>query len=339
MRFHMGVSFSWRSIKKIIFPILLGILAYFGFNFLGLGIIQVNALENYNTSYSLTYSELEVLDTKVDDTYTYNQFFDYVNNLESQYYNLIIGVNFYHNNDSDYNVGLIRFQLMPVSVSSYPVAIYGKNTYPQGFYLRPFGNQSPRYYDIQIYNNSITDILQNTTYVKFLNCYQNNSCSGSTGSVFDNQYNFAHFSSYNFSNDNSYIGTFPYFNSSFLDGTTNNYALLYSTKVPLYYSNTFDTSNNSILYKKIFINDKELEIGDYVPTYKDFLDSLDSPSDDPTDDPTDDSEHKAIFNKIYWFDDNTTELGVLSNIYILLFLYCITMIFFKIATLLKNKRW
>lgn len=50
-------------------------------------------------------------------------------------------------------------------------------------------------------------------------------------------------------------------------------------------------------------------------------------------------DHKPLFNKIYWFDDNSTEIGILSSIYILLFLYCITMVLFKIATLLKNKRW
>lgn len=49
--------------------------------------------------------------------------------------------------------------------------------------------------------------------------------------------------------------------------------------------------------------------------------------------------HKPLFNKIYWFDDNTTELGVLSSIYILLFLYCFTMIIFRCLTFIKNTRW
>lgn len=49
--------------------------------------------------------------------------------------------------------------------------------------------------------------------------------------------------------------------------------------------------------------------------------------------------HKPLFNKLYWFDDNTTELGVLSSIYELLFLYCLTMIIFRIMTYIKNTRW
>lgn len=50
-------------------------------------------------------------------------------------------------------------------------------------------------------------------------------------------------------------------------------------------------------------------------------------------------EHKSMFNKVYWFDDNTTEIGILSNIYILLFLYCITMIILRIFSLIKKVAW
>lgn len=50
-------------------------------------------------------------------------------------------------------------------------------------------------------------------------------------------------------------------------------------------------------------------------------------------------EHKPLFNKIYYFDDNTTKIGLLSNIYILLFLYCFSMIILRIITIIKNIRW
>ena len=46
MRFHVGVSFRLKTIKKYLIPILLGILAYFGFN----GIFA-NAQTNNNTYY------------------------------------------------------------------------------------------------------------------------------------------------------------------------------------------------------------------------------------------------------------------------------------------------
>ena len=51
MRFHMGVSFRLKTIKKFLFPILIGILAYFGFGFFSF--IHVNALTNYDTSYTI----------------------------------------------------------------------------------------------------------------------------------------------------------------------------------------------------------------------------------------------------------------------------------------------
>ena len=50
MRFHVGFSFRLKTLKKFLFPILIGILAYFGFGGL-FGCFQVNALTNENTFY------------------------------------------------------------------------------------------------------------------------------------------------------------------------------------------------------------------------------------------------------------------------------------------------
>ena len=68
MRFHCGISFSWRSIKKFLIPILLGFLAFFGFNFikdnkdnLSLGFVQTYALEN----------ESEYIPDEIEDSYYY----------------------------------------------------------------------------------------------------------------------------------------------------------------------------------------------------------------------------------------------------------------------------
>lgn len=46
-----------------------------------------------------------------------------------------------------------------------------------------------------------------------------------------------------------------------------------------------------------------------------------------------------MIDKVYWFLENTTELEVLQNIYILLFIYCVLMIILKFITILKNTRW
>ena len=44
MRFHCGISFSWRTIKKYLIPILIGVLTALGFGFLG--VINVKADSN-----------------------------------------------------------------------------------------------------------------------------------------------------------------------------------------------------------------------------------------------------------------------------------------------------
>ena len=49
--------------------------------------------------------------------------------------------------------------------------------------------------------------------------------------------------------------------------------------------------------------------------------------------------HKPLVNKVYWFDDNSTIYGVLCSIYVLLFLYCFSMILLRILTIIKNTRW
>ena len=83
-----------------------------------------------------------------------------------------------------------------------------------------------------------------------------------------------------------------------------------------------------------FINDsKTIPLG-YIPVYAEEVEEIteqDIP-DEVNYYSYELTEHKPLHNKIYWFDDNSTELGVLSSIYILLFLYCLTMIIFRILT-------
>ena len=77
MRFHFGVSFRWKTIKKILIPILLGLLSYFGFNGF-LGVIKVNALANYDTTTTLEYGDF--YETNFDDSnnggVTFKEFLD-----------------------------------------------------------------------------------------------------------------------------------------------------------------------------------------------------------------------------------------------------------------------
>lgn len=333
MRFHFGVSFRLKTLKKFLFPILIGILAYFGINFLGLGIINVNALENYDTSFTLYYrDELSyLLDTKVDNSNTYRDYFDNLNTISSDYYNIIV----MFSTSSSYGKLSItghRIYFIPKSTSSVSSSLFSDSS---SFYIRLGGN-SYNYVNQYLNTTNVgTDIFTSQMYLDIVNCLQNNNCTSSYISTNGSMtYNIALAFPINnviIDNNNSY----EVFSPSYTTGNSLQPKIIYSSQVPIYISNDYNISNSNTFYKKLIFYDKELNIGDYFPTYKDYLDNL--PIDDGNDD--DITNHKALFNKIYWFDDNTTELGVLSSIYILLFLYCITIVFFKIATLLKNKRW
>ena len=72
MRFHIGLSFRWKTIKKFLIPIIIGLLAYFGFGNIfdnvPLGCLQVNAIEYYETSDEANeLNNVEVSEESVED--------------------------------------------------------------------------------------------------------------------------------------------------------------------------------------------------------------------------------------------------------------------------------
>ena len=329
MRFHVGFSFRLKHLKKLLIPILIGLATYFGISFFGF--LQVNAMVNLDTSYNLTYSELEVLDTKIDDNLTYNDFFNHLNSLESSVNKLIILVSFYSSNDS-LKVYQIRLYSVPIATASIPFTIYGNSSYPKGFYFSTSSSYRFRFYTFDLSSNTYTDILESSIYSNFYTCYTTSTCNSSNGNVFVSSYIYGDCGTTNFLNDDSYNCSIPYYTSSLSDKNF----IFYSSGVPLYYTETSSNSDTNLFYKSVYINDTKLSDGDYIMTYKEYLDSIDTPPDEP---PNEDTEHKGLFSKIYWFDDNSTSYGVLTSIYELLFLYCLTMILFRILTFLKNKRW
>ena len=83
MRFHVGVSFRLKSLKKLLIPILIGSLAYFGFGGL-FGFLQVNAVVNTNTQNTLTIPEVSALSTTyVDQTHTLLEFYQTLSTIPS----------------------------------------------------------------------------------------------------------------------------------------------------------------------------------------------------------------------------------------------------------------
>lgn len=102
MRFHCGFSFSWRSIKKFLIPFLLGILAFFSFNFfqdnkiIPLGFIQVSALENdeyliedSSNNYEFVYESDNIEHKPLHDKIYWFDFNDSINGILSSIYILL----------------------------------------------------------------------------------------------------------------------------------------------------------------------------------------------------------------------------------------------------------
>lgn len=117
------------------------------------------------------------------------------------------------------------------------------------------------------------------------------------------------------------LGVLAYFGFNFIYDNTN--------IPPLGIINVYASENDD--YNDISSDDIPDEIQDNYYYWSSIL-SNDSYK-------ADEVVHKPIHDKIYWFDDNTSEIGVLSSIYILLFIYCFTMIIFKIIELINKKRW
>ena len=100
MRFHFGLSFSLKKLKKFIFPILIGILSYFfGGNLFGCLNVYATSYDNYDTTYNITLPELDFSTFNIDSSHTFQEFLDTMVELgnNSTNYDLIIGVNSYPN--------------------------------------------------------------------------------------------------------------------------------------------------------------------------------------------------------------------------------------------------
>lgn len=94
MRFHVGFSFRLKYLKKFLFPILIGILAYFGFSGL-FGCLQVHALQNMDTSFNLSYNSFYESENNYhgNDSLTYilyNMIDYYRNNIDNTQFELFI---------------------------------------------------------------------------------------------------------------------------------------------------------------------------------------------------------------------------------------------------------
>ena len=267
MRFHMGVSFSWRIIKKFLIYIIFGLLAFFGFSFLydnhqdipfG-SVLKVFADSNSNTTWNLTMQDYDTQLKSVscgNNGTMYDVVNNFIDNYDDTYYNLTIGQPW--NNGSwivfylvskDYSYDYLRYEGQS---SGNRIAM----TYPNS------GNNLVRRPYFLMYSGNCSDYQDNTEYQRFYTLYTTNQYISSNTSQYFN---------YNNYNSPTYAGD-SYYN---LDTTLNNNSS-YNTDLWFYYS-TIDYKyaswgSSGLFSKSLYISDTDTTyvISDNVPSYYDL---------------------------------------------------------------------
>ena len=284
MRFHVGCSFSLRKLKKFLFPILIGFLSYFlGSGLFGFIPVYATTYENYDTTYNITYPELDLTTINVDETHTLQEFLNEMVELgrNSTNYDLLIGI-----------VPYPAFSSL--SAYSFSLKIVPKGSLEQvGYNVFTGVNLSyPHFSTFESYNSNITtfnhtyfigvsytsypfgsDYTSNSQFLKIKACLEDNICelnfSTSTNSTI--QYIELKHNKPLFNNNDSYTidltqdSTYYHSSSPFLISGM----VLYYSSFPVIFSNNNNHSDSryNTFFKSIVLNSQTYVPGDRVPTY------------------------------------------------------------------------
>lgn len=278
-----------------------------------------HASVNLNTSYNITYRDLALDSTYISGDLSFKDFFDTLISYTSEIYNLNIFVDL----NSSNQITNIYAVLSPIAENTRNIFI---NTAP----VREFRFvQVNNFSYVRRFNLSSSNFSNYLTFQnKILTCMNGGECSQ------DN-------TSYNYNSSNYLTGVSDIDNIS-VNINYPNYSGSDSTNNVRIYSSVdyiYQESSDSYYYtKNVYINDSLIEVGDSVPSYYDiFYSSSPEPEPEPEPDPEPTPDDDSIFNHIYWFYDNSDVYGVLTNVYILLFLYCISNLLLKFFEKIKYK--
>ena len=272
MRFHFGVSLSWRKIKKILFPffisLLVGLVAYFGPSFfkdVPLGYLKVFAESNYSTSYSITIPEYEFLDTTQQyQDMTKHELLEYFSNIDSEYFNIITMFE---------NGNYVYLYLLPKNYSAIHYDMYGRYTANmRTSYLGLYNTDSNfPVKSVQLNLHSSYDFIDSSEYTTIMNCLNNNNCWSSYSQTGGNIYNaFTSISNNLISDMFSYADTTGIVNNnSYTIESVTLIKYFYSSDIPIYSNNTRSTPSG-YYYKKPIINEVEVNSQTSYPTYSEL---------------------------------------------------------------------
>lgn len=281
MRFHCGISFSLKFLRKYIIPILIGLLAYFGFNgifdYFNLGILKVNALVDSNSTFNVTIpdydSNFENYSCGTENVKDFLHNFLDTTDFSSTYYDLFIDNNF---------ESQIVFYLIPKNndnINNFLVYRGSENSFSLNYTYRYWidSYSNARWYYL-FYKSCTSDISSSSSWQSFLTALNTGSIGSTTAD------NVGQLSS-NSSNSIPYFGGIETITSRIYQGTSYDVSLWYyfSSRQLQYNATTSSLNQNGLLFKKLYLvdNDTTYNIGDDIPSYYDLHGVSPTPS-DPT---------------------------------------------------------
>lgn len=330
MRFHFGISFRLNSLKKFIFPILLGLLSYFCFNYFNIATVQAET--NMDTSYSFSLEQLDFTNVNIFSDVSAQKFFDdSISNFRTSNSQLFI---YWVYNNYTYTFYSVIFN----DVGYKDVALGGYDSYMEFAMSNPTTEKM-----LFTFNTSSNLSINVSLYSNYLSCLNDISLCSISSDTTDNNISVSVNPSFN--------GDFRIFEHtssitnkdlSYDLGTISNYSYVYYSSVNL----IFSTSNVISSYKKISltVNDTlyTLNYGDYIPTYYDLFHSVSpelerEPQLEPEPEP--ESINVPFSKYVYWFGEHDSTNEILENIYCLLFLFLFGFMFLKILNIVRGVKW
>lgn len=322
MRFHFGVSFRFKYLKKFLFPILIGFLTYLFSSYINLGV--VHAMTNLDSKYDITLQELDLSKNVYSDKTAQELLDEIVSKFSLSDYDLYIYI--YYNGNYTLYINIINSSpSIPITISGYESRLYvrsnlsGNSTFCH-YYSLPFG-QTMSSSNSLIYNNLMSTLNDISSYRPLT---EGSASSGTNNQLLNG---FIIRNNSNFNNTDSY--TFD----------LSDYGYIYYSSKSLVYTLSIDESSISRFQKQLIINGKTYENQDDLPSYYDLYIKQPEPEPEPEPNP-DDTDKTMYFSKyVYWFGEHDSTDEILENIYVLLFLSFSGIFFLKCVSIIKNTRW
>lgn len=278
MRFHMGVSFRLKTLKRFLLPFLIGVLAYFGIS--SFNIMQVHAYNSTTTFYRYQYDEIDWDDIQTNGDYSFQDILN-ITQIPSSYYYIDSYVVRDLNVSTNVDNYRLVIHLLPKSGSdSLGIRVLGMHTNNTDNYYINYAYSTSNISKVVLWNgmlsNTMTTQQFQNLYSKYYNCLTENNCDSN---YFATNTDIPYFKIDNFgtiANNTSYNVNYKDY---LFDSTHDTRFMPYYANISTNYTAPPSTTLGSQFYKKTSINGIGVSGGEYYKHYCDLYDcSADTPS-------------------------------------------------------------